>query len=307
MEGVRTARIATAGLSRSRSHSRHNASPIKWVEGPGSRLAVYVGGVDEDPIVLLHGGPGVPDYLAPVADILVSKHRVIRYDQRGTGNSTAVTGRFDLKDQVQDLEAIRVALGFERMGLFGHSWGGTLAQLYARAHPDRVTRLFLCNSGIGLGEDWKRMERAVMAHNRTRGGVGGFALLGLYQLVSMLPGFMGDAGARRLMAIVWRNYFDPPSSAPEPDAGWLAGVHATPIHSTRNAAIQASANELSDAPPGMEVVVVFGEHDIYGPTTADLFARYPRGRHVVLADCGHVPWLQNPQAFRDELCGFFSA
>jgi proline iminopeptidase len=275
------------------------------VEGPGSRLAVYLDGVGEDPVVLLHGGPGVPDYLAPVANILASRHRVVRYDQRGTGRSTAGTGRFDLKDQVQDLEAIRAALGFERMSLFGHSWGGTLGQLYVRAHPDRVTRLFLCNSGIGLGEDWKRMERAVMRHNRSRAGVGGFALLGVYQVISMLPGAMGDAGARRLMARVWRNYFDPPSSAPEPDAEWLAGVHAEAIHSTRNAALHAGAHELTDAPPGLAVAVVFGERDIYGSTTNDLFARYPRGRHVVLPDCGHVPWLQNSRAFRDELCGFF--
>lgn len=63
-----------------------------WVDGPGSRLAVYVSGASTDPVVLLHGGPGVPDYLAPVAEILALRHQVIRYDQRGTGQSTAEMG-----------------------------------------------------------------------------------------------------------------------------------------------------------------------------------------------------------------------
>lgn len=276
-----------------------------WVDGPGSRLAVYVSGASTDPVVLLHGGPGVPDYLAPVAEILALRHQVIRYDQRGTGQSTAEMGRFGLSEQVADLEAVRVALGLERIGLFGHSWGGTLAQLYARTHPDRASKLFLSNSGIGLGEDWKRMERAVMRHNRSSAGVGGFALLGLWQLVSMLPGALGDAGARRLMAIVWRNYFRPPSSAPTPDADWLAGVRAKPIHSTRNAAVRAEADELSDPGTDREVVILFGEHDIYGSTAEPLFDRFPSARRVVLPDCGHVPWLQSPDAFRDELCSFF--
>lgn len=277
-----------------------------WVDGPGSRLAVYVSGASTDPVVLLHGGPGVPDYLAPVAGMLAPKHQVIRYDQRGTGRSTVEMGRFGLSDQVEDLEAIRVSLGLERISLFGHSWGGTLAQLYAQTHPDRASKLFLSNSGIGLGEDWKRMERAVMTHNRTSAGVGGFTLLGFWQLVSMLPGSFGDAGARRLMAIVWRNYFRPPSSAPEPDADWLAGVRTKPIHSTRKAALRAEAAELSPARSDREVVILFGEHDIYGSTTEPLFARYPSARRVVLPDCGHVPWLQSPGAFRDELCRFFN-
>lgn len=42
-----------------------------WVDGPGSRLAVYVSGASTDPVVLLHGGPGVPDYLAPVSEARV--------------------------------------------------------------------------------------------------------------------------------------------------------------------------------------------------------------------------------------------
>jgi proline iminopeptidase len=208
---------------------------------------------------------------------------------------------------VEDLEAIRAAHGYDRVGLFGHSWGGTLAQLYARRYPERVTKMFLCNSGIGLGEDWKEMEKAVMAHNRSRGGKAGFALMGLYQLASMLPGGLGDYGARRLMALVWSNYFDPPSSAPPPDASWLKGVHSKPMHRTCRAAIEAEASQLEgiDSPSGMQILILFGTDDIYGVTAERLFERYPEARHVVLKNTGHLPWLQSPEVFRSELCTFF--
>jgi proline iminopeptidase len=130
-----------------------------------------VGGTQDDPVILLHGGSRVPDYLTGVAGSLTLKHRVIRYDQRGTSRSTVHDGRFRLAEHVKDLEAIRGAYGHKRLSLCVHSWGATLAQLYAGRYPDRAAKLFLCNSGIGLGEDWKAMERAVMADNRGPGKV----------------------------------------------------------------------------------------------------------------------------------------
>jgi proline iminopeptidase len=284
------------------------AGKTSFVDAPGAKLTVFVDGeAQEDPVILLHGGPGVLDYLADVAEILAPKHQVIRYDQRGTGRSTAHNGRFGLREHVEDLEAIRKAYGHERLSLFGHSWGGSLAQLYAQRYPARVSKMFLCDSGIGLGEDWRAMERAVMAHNRRRAGTGGFALMGLYQLASMLPGGLGDYGAGRMMALVWRNYFDPPSSAPPADESWVRGIRSKPMRETRKAAIEAEASRLDEIglDPSTRVLVLFGKRDIYGPTVEKFFARYPEARHVVLEDAGHLPWIQSPEAFRAELCVFF--
>jgi len=62
--------------------SLHEATKVGFVDAPSARLAVFVTGGTKDPIILLHGGPGVPDYLGAVADILAGQHQVIRYDQR---------------------------------------------------------------------------------------------------------------------------------------------------------------------------------------------------------------------------------
>lgn len=50
---------------------------------------------------------------------------------------------FTVPQSVADLEALRRALGVEKINLFGHSYGTQLAQAYARAHPDRVERMVL--------------------------------------------------------------------------------------------------------------------------------------------------------------------
>jgi len=280
------------------------ASPTSFVDASGARLAVYEDGSERDAIVLLHGGPGVPDYLGDVAALLAKKHRVIRFDQRGTGQSICSSGQYRLQDYVDDLEAIRRACKLETFALFGHSWGGLVAQLYATHRPERIARLCLCNSSIGLGDDWRVMERAVMAHNRRRSGIGGFVLLGLDQLLALMPGRTGDRAARRMMARVWRNYFNPTQTAPLPPPEWLSGVHSRPIFATRGAALTANASDLR----GLErvpVLIIWGEDDIYGHTTARLAARYPGARVVVIPGSGHVPWLQSPVAFSRVVDDFF--
>lgn len=279
-------------------------STPSFIEASGARLAVFEEGTAEDPVVLLHGGPGVPDYLSDVSAILSSQHRVIRFDQRGTGQSPCQSGRYSLDDYVNDVEAVRQAFDLDRLQLFGHSWGGMVAQLYATRHPDRVAKLCLSNSSVGLGSDWTAMERAVMAHNRRRSGLAGFTLLGLDQLLALLPGAAGDRAARRMMARVWRNYFDPPTSAPAPSQDWLSGVHSRPIFATRRSVLAADASELrglASAP----VLIIFGENDIYGRTTERLVTRYPTAKVVVIPGAGHVPWLQNRAAFVEAVRTFF--
>ena len=56
----------------------------------GARLRTWTSGSPAPgdlAVMLVHGGPGLPDYLAPVADIVEDVCVVHRYDQRGVGGS----------------------------------------------------------------------------------------------------------------------------------------------------------------------------------------------------------------------------
>src|ERR1700722_11609704 len=103
------------------------------------------------PIIIVHGGPGVLDqgYLQTQLLQLAAEHRLIFYDQRGSGKS--LNTKLDEKhiniDQfVKDLEALRTSLGLEKFILMGHSWGGLLAMQYAIAHQDHLLGLVLLNT-----------------------------------------------------------------------------------------------------------------------------------------------------------------
>jgi pimeloyl-ACP methyl ester carboxylesterase len=148
--------------------------------GETLELKVAVEGAADKPVfVLLSGGPGEPGvpfierarkWLGPVA----KRVRIVAFDQRGTGadaldcpklqkqmgasdlsqpSEDAVTtcartigdrrAFFTTEDTVDDLEALRIALGADRLALDGISYGTYVAQHYALAYPRRVSALVL--------------------------------------------------------------------------------------------------------------------------------------------------------------------
>jgi len=93
-------------------------------------------------VLVLHGGPGAPGYMAPVARRLsvTGPFRVLEPLQRGRGPDGPLT----VARHVQDLhEVVERSCGGEPPALVGHSWGAVLALAYAAEHPDRVSSLVL--------------------------------------------------------------------------------------------------------------------------------------------------------------------
>lgn len=122
----------------------------RFVEINGARLWLAETG-EGDPVVLCNGGPGCCDYLEPVASMIDDRTLVYRWEQRGCGRSSA-NGPFDLATTLADLDRLRDALGHERWIVGGHSWGATLALIYAMRHPQR-TRAAIMIAGRGFQND----------------------------------------------------------------------------------------------------------------------------------------------------------
>ena len=101
------------------------------------------------PIVVVHGGPDFDhEYLLPEMDRLAESFHLVYYDQRGRGRSFSGEQPDDITmaTEVDDLDQVREWFGFESIALLGHSWGGLLAMEYAIRHPERVSHLILMNS-----------------------------------------------------------------------------------------------------------------------------------------------------------------
>lgn len=99
-----------------------------------------------EPVVFLHGGPGQGSvHFAEVAGPLLEPSlRMVYFDQRASGRSDpSPDGVYTLPMLVADVEALRQALGAEKLALIGQSFGGTLALEYAAAYPERVSAVII--------------------------------------------------------------------------------------------------------------------------------------------------------------------
>ena len=109
------------------------------------------GGAESErvPLLMLHGGPGVPhDYLENLAALASADRRVIFYDQLGCGRSDKPddTSLWQVPRFVEELATVRRELGLERVHILGQSWGGMLAIEYALTQPAGLVSLVLANT-----------------------------------------------------------------------------------------------------------------------------------------------------------------
>lgn len=112
-----------------------------YVTVPGGRVWYRIAGrANRTPLLLLHGGPGVPShYLTPLL-ALADERPVIIYDQLGAGRSDqpADTSLWHTERFVRELQAVRDSLGLHEVYLYGHSWGTMLAAAYLEGKPRGV-------------------------------------------------------------------------------------------------------------------------------------------------------------------------
>lgn len=126
-----------------------------YVPVPGGRVWYRVvgsgGGI---PLLTLHGGPGAGhDYLEPL-EALASDRPVLLYDQLGCGKSEQPDdlSLWRIERFVVEVDAVRRALGLDRIHLLGHSWGGWLAIEYMLMRPAGVVSLVLASTSASIPE-----------------------------------------------------------------------------------------------------------------------------------------------------------
>ena len=121
--------------------------PLYMVHGIGSRRVTWDG--------LL---PGLEEHFT-----------CIRYDLRGHGESPIPPVPYSLDDLVDDLEALRVHLGHDRIHVIGHSLGGQIGPAYARAHPGHAASVVLLSTAAGRTDDDSAKVKGVVAKMRAEG------------------------------------------------------------------------------------------------------------------------------------------
>jgi proline-specific peptidase len=127
----------------------------------GSVWFERVGGGAGLPLVVVHGGPGLPhDYLRSL-ERLADEREVIFWDQLGCGRSRrpSNTQLWTMERAVAEMDAVVKALGLTRFHVFGNSWGGMLAQQYALDVASGAASLTLSNTIASIPEFSKMVAR----------------------------------------------------------------------------------------------------------------------------------------------------
>src|SRR4051812_19625833 len=261
-----------------------------------------------NPILVLHGGPGAEhDYLLPQMLDLAPGRELVFYDQRGGGRSktddrTPITWR----TQVEDLALVARELSLdsgEGLTIVGYSWGGLLAMLYAiEAAAKRVTppvvRLALIDPAPVTRGFRERFEKEFAA--RQAGPV-------VRQLrdelnASGLKESDPDAYRQRSFELSVAGYFADPRRAHD----------LTPFRVIGRVqqSIWESLADFDLTRPGfldsvrVPSVIVHGRQDPIPLESSEAAAKSLQSTLVVLENCGHVPYVEQPARLFDGLNTF---
>lgn len=241
--------------------------------------------------VVLHGGPGAHhDYLLPGFDRLAAGRTLIYYDQRGGGRS-AVDREVpvDWTEQVADLEALRDLWGEDRLAIAGYSWGALLALLYALEHGERVSHLALVSPAPVWHEARKVFERRLAERNTAPAVVEARRALQESGLRERDP----TAYRRRLFDLSVAGYF----------ADWTRARELVPFRITGRTqdAVWQSLGDFDLRPRlgslNLPALVLHGQDDPIPLDTAATLAGLLHAPLVRLGACGHVPYVEQPEAF----------
>jgi 3-oxoadipate enol-lactonase len=244
------------------------------------RLHHAVEGPPQAPVLVLSNSLGTSlELWSENMAALSRSFRVVRYDQRGHGDSEVPSEPFGMDELGMDVLEILDELGVERASFCGVSMGGATGMWLAVNAAERIDRLVVACTAAKFGETAKWFTRARIVRED---GLG--AIVDSIVRRWFTPGFRPDLVARfraDFLATPVEGY----ASCCKALAGWdyreRLGEIATPT------------------------LVLAGAHDIATTPAQGAFIaeRIPGARLVVLPDAAHLANVQQPEAFSAAVLG----
>lgn len=111
-----------------------------------------VGTGNKTPLLLLHGGPGVPSYYLKPMSELGKDRKVIFFDQLGCGKSDHITDTtlMTVDHYVEEVNKVVKHFGLKEYYLYGQSWGTMLGTEFYLKHPEGIKAILLSSPAISI-------------------------------------------------------------------------------------------------------------------------------------------------------------
>lgn len=261
------------GVSAQRGAPAASSAREALVDLPGVQLWFSDSGGAGEPVVFLHANTGTSEIWAPqVAAFTRAGYRVITFDRRGWGKSTANPATGPQPGTVaDDLDALASFLRLERFHLVGVAGGGFIALDYAAWRGERLLSLVVgASTGAVADQPFQEMIRRLE-----------------------IPGIRAQPAHYREVGPSYR------ATNPEGTARWIAihdraqqpGAIAQPLRSPNTFAKLETL--------GVRTLVVAADADLLAPPgLMSMWARHVKGaRWGVVPDAGHAVAWERPEAF----------
>jgi 3-oxoadipate enol-lactonase len=255
------------------------------VHANGIDIHYRIDGADGAWVVLAHA-LGVDHQLwDSIAQRLATRYRVLRYDARGHGKTSAPHGAYTLFQMADDVAGLLDALSVEQAHFVGLSMGGMVGQVLGVRHAQRLRSLTLCDTVC---------HTPVSAH-------------------AMWDERIGQVEAHGMSGIVeptMQRWLTTPFREAHPDTVERIRelLRATPPHGYVGActAIKALDTRTSLARIACPTLVMTGEHDTGAPVEVarEIAAHIPDARLKVIARAAHLSPIEQEEAFLTDLDEF---
>ena len=270
------------------------------------------------PLVIVHGGPGAShDYFLPYLLPLARTNRLIFLDERGSGRSTRLEDPkgYTVENMVEDVEAVRLALGLGKISLLGHSYGGALAQAYALKYQKNLTHLILAStwsSTVELNKLFVGMKEKMAPELRERidklEAAGLFEKGKEYEKLRYTAEYMIAAWGEGYFQYLYQNRPDPNY---DPMANgvmsWdlyreMWGEHGEFVVDGNLKSVEYTERLATIKVP---TLILVGDHDECDPSLAKAMQKRIAGSNmVVIPKAGHMTFVDQTGMFLKTVDGF---
>ncbi len=253
------------------------------LEANGIQINYQIDGADSAPVLMLSNSLGTNLHMwDKQVPALAKRFRVVRYDTRGHGKTSAPSFPYTVSMLGQDAIALMDALKLSKIRFCGLSMGGMIGMWLARHVPSRIEQLVLCNTAakFGVPEVWNQRVATVRA-----------------------------SGMKAITDAVIERWFTKEFRGKSPKAiePIVEMLHTTKAegYAGNCAAIRDVDQRWTIGSIAVPTLVIGGKLDPATPyEAAELIAKRIPGAKLVGLDAAHLSNIEQPEAFTKALDGF---